>query len=82
MTPLAAEVHYQVEVLDLHAHLWQVTLTIAKPLASQILQLPVWIPGSYMVREFSTTELCQSQSAGTRMPGDANRQSHLASASR
>ena len=53
MTPLAAEVHYQVEVLDLHAHLWQVTLTIAKPLASQILQLPVWIPGSYMVREFS-----------------------------
>ena len=53
MTPLAAEVHYQVEVLDLHAHLWQVTLTIAKPRAVQILQLPVWIPGSYMVREFS-----------------------------
>ncbi len=53
MTTLAAEVHYQVEVLDLHAHLWQVTLTIAKPRALQLLQLPVWIPGSYMVREFS-----------------------------
>jgi len=53
MTSRAAAVHYQVEVLDLHAHLWQVTLTIAKPRALQILQLPVWIPGSYMVREFS-----------------------------
>ena len=53
MTTLAAAVHYQVEVLNLHAHLWQVTLTIAKPRALQILQLPVWIPGSYMVREFS-----------------------------
>ncbi|MSQ66193.1 MAG: M61 family peptidase [Limnohabitans sp.] len=53
MKPLAADVHYQIEVLDLHAHLWRVTLTIAQPFALQILQLPVWIPGSYMVREFS-----------------------------
>jgi len=53
MTSNAAAVHYQVEVLDLHAHLWQVTMTIAQPQAVQVLQLPVWIPGSYMVREFS-----------------------------
>jgi predicted metalloprotease with PDZ domain len=53
MTSTAAAVHYQVEVLDLHAHLWQVTMTIAQPQAVQVLQLPVWIPGSYMVREFS-----------------------------
>ena len=53
MTFKAAAVHYQVEVLDLHAHLWQVTMTIAQPQAVQVLQLPVWIPGSYMVREFS-----------------------------
>ena len=51
-TPKAA-VHYQVEVLNLHAHLWQVTMTIAQPQALQQLQLPVWIPGSYLVREFS-----------------------------
>ena len=53
MNAKAAAVHYQVDVLDLHAHLWQVTLTIAKPQPLQVLQLPVWIPGSYMVREFS-----------------------------
>ena len=46
-------VHYHVEVASLHAHLWRVTMTIAQPAAAQTLRLPVWIPGSYMVREFS-----------------------------
>lgn len=46
-------VHYHVEVASLHAHLWRVTMTIAHPAATQTLRLPVWIPGSYMVREFS-----------------------------
>ena len=46
-------VHYYVEVASLHAHLWRVTMTIAQPAAAQTLRLPVWIPGSYMVREFS-----------------------------
>lgn len=49
----AAPVHYQVEISDLHAHLFKVTLTIANPAAEQVLALPVWIPGSYLVREFS-----------------------------
>ncbi|APW47435.1 M61 family metallopeptidase [Rhodoferax antarcticus] len=44
---------YQVSVADLHAHLFAVTLTVARPQASQIVSLPVWIAGSYMVREFS-----------------------------
>ena len=48
-----AAIHYQIDVHDLHAHVWQVSLTIPHPQALQILQLPVWIPGSYMVREFS-----------------------------
>ena len=48
-----AAIHYQIDVHDLHAHVWQVSLTIPQPQALQILQLPVWIPGSYMVREFS-----------------------------
>ena len=48
-----AVVHFRVQVLDLHAHLFSVTLTIAKPAALQVLQLPVWIPGSYLVREFA-----------------------------
>ena len=45
--------HYTVEAADLHAHLFRVTLTIAQPLATQTVSLPVWIPGSYLVREFS-----------------------------
>ncbi|MGH8820465.1 MAG: M61 family metallopeptidase [Rhodoferax sp.] len=45
--------HYRVEVADLYAHLYRVTLTIAEPAAAQRVSLPVWIPGSYLVREFS-----------------------------
>ena len=51
--PLPASVNFRVEVADLHAHLFQVTLTLRKPQALQRLSLPVWIPGSYLVREFS-----------------------------
>ena len=46
-------VHFRVEPADLHAHLFAVTLTVAAPAAKQELSLPVWIPGSYLVREFS-----------------------------
>jgi len=45
--------HYRVEAADLHAHLFHVTLTIEQPAAGQRVSLPVWIPGSYLVREFS-----------------------------
>ena len=48
-----APVHYRVIPADTHAHHWHVALTLARPAAIQRLQLPVWIPGSYMVREFS-----------------------------
>jgi predicted metalloprotease with PDZ domain len=46
-------VHYRVEAANVHAHLWRVTLTVVKPARLQTVSLPVWIPGSYMVREFS-----------------------------
>lgn len=45
--------HYRIEAADLHAHLYGVTLTIAQPAANQRVSLPVWIAGSYMVREFA-----------------------------
>lgn len=51
--PTVCAVHYQVELADLHAHLFRVTLTVAQPAARQHVALPVWIPGSYLVREFS-----------------------------
>lgn len=49
----AAPIHYRVEPADLHAHRFSVTLTITHPHALQEVSLPVWIPGSYLVREFS-----------------------------
>jgi predicted metalloprotease with PDZ domain len=51
--PRVASVHYRVEAADLHAHLFRITLTVAQPEAHQQVSLPVWIPGSYLVREFS-----------------------------
>jgi predicted metalloprotease with PDZ domain len=48
-----AALAYQVQVQDLHAHLFAVTLTVAQPAEWQRVSLPVWIPGSYLVREFS-----------------------------
>jgi predicted metalloprotease with PDZ domain len=44
---------YSVALHDLNAHLFQVTLTISQPAITQHVSLPVWIPGSYLVREFA-----------------------------
>jgi predicted metalloprotease with PDZ domain len=63
----AAGVHYRVEPADLHAHLFRVTLTIARPAATcKQLSLPVWIPGSYLVREFSKNLQGLNARQGTR----------------
>jgi predicted metalloprotease with PDZ domain len=45
--------HYKLEMANLNAHLFNITLTIAQPAARQQVALAVWIPGSYLVREFS-----------------------------
>ncbi|WP_291009664.1 peptidase M61 [Hydrogenophaga sp.] len=46
-------IHYRVQVKNTLSHLFEVTLTVAKPAARQRVRLPVWIPGSYLVREFA-----------------------------
>ena len=62
---MAADIAYRVRLHDLHAHLFQVTLTIARPAALQRVSLPVWIPGSYLVREFSKNlQKLQARQAG------------------
>ena len=53
MSAKTSPIHYAVHAHDLHAHQWRVVMTIPDPKPLQALQLPVWIPGSYMVREFS-----------------------------
>jgi predicted metalloprotease with PDZ domain len=45
-------IRYRIEPDDLHTHHWRVTLTLPQPAADTVVSLPVWIVGSYMVREF------------------------------
>ena len=52
-TGIADAIQYRVEALSLHAHLFAITLTVPQPAVNQVLALPVWIPGSYLVREFA-----------------------------
>ena len=51
--PAASAVHHRVAVHSTQSHLFAITLTIARPAARQRVRLPVWIPGSYLVREFA-----------------------------
>lgn len=48
-----AAVVYRVSSADPRTHLLDVEMTIARPQAVQTVSLPTWIPGSYLVREFS-----------------------------
>lgn len=46
--------HYRISSTKVAAHIFEVELTIANPdMAGQTLWLPNWIPGSYMIRDFS-----------------------------
>ncbi len=46
-------VRYHVDIADAHAHRFGVTMTLDTPAAMQHVAMPVWIPGSYLVREFA-----------------------------
>jgi len=59
-------IHYAVEAADLNAHLFRVTLTVPQPQAKQSVSLPVWIPGSYLVREFAKNLQNLSSQQGRR----------------
>ena len=69
-------VRFQVDIADAHAHLFRVTLTLPRPDAEQDFSLPVWIAGSYMVRDFSKhlSEMT-AQQAGEVLPVLADRKS-------
>ncbi len=49
----AASVHYRVSIASLAGHRYAIELQIRQPAARQRVSLPVWIPGSYLVREFA-----------------------------
>ncbi len=46
-------IRYAIDVSDTRAHTFSVELTLPRPATRQIVSLPVWIPGSYLVREFA-----------------------------
>ena len=45
-------IQYTIDASNTHAHLFRVSLHIENPQAGQVVSLPVWIPGSYLIREF------------------------------
>jgi predicted metalloprotease with PDZ domain len=45
--------HYRVALDDRRQHLFRLSLSLPSPAARQVLSLPVWLPGSYLLREFA-----------------------------
>lgn len=60
---------YRLEPHDLAGHRYRITLTIPEPdPAGQRLTLPAWIPGSYLIRDFSRqVETLAARSKGRRL---------------
>jgi len=46
-------INYHIALPQRRAHLIDVTITIASPALNIDLQMPVWTPGSYLVREYA-----------------------------
>ena len=61
-------IQYTVWPADLHGHRYRVKLHIAQPNPEgQVLQMPAWIPGSYLIRDFSKQiESVEAYSVGTK----------------
>ena len=51
---MTAPVHYSIRPCSPQTHCFEVTLKLDKPARQgQVFSLPAWIPGSYLIREFS-----------------------------
>ncbi|WP_297573641.1 M61 family metallopeptidase [uncultured Deefgea sp.] len=63
-------IQYKITPHSIAAHLFAVELTIEQPdAAGQIVHLPSWIPGSYLLREFAKHIVSiEAESAGVRVP--------------
>ena len=70
-------IRYTIVPSDLAGHLFAVTLTIAEPDSTgQVLALPAWIPGSYMIREFARHIVQIRASAGGKKVTMKKRDKH------
>ena len=62
-------IRYAIDVAATHRHTFSVELRIDSPTAGQRLSLPVWIPGSYLVREFARhLSALSAEQGGTPLP--------------
>ena len=49
----SGHMRYRVSMSEPHSHLFEIEAVLEAPGASPVLALPVWTPGSYLVREFA-----------------------------
>ena len=61
---------YRVSMTEPHSHLFEVEAVLDAPGPAPVLALPVWTPGSYLVREFARhlEGIEADDGAGTRLP--------------
>ena len=61
---------YRVSMPEPHSHLFEVEAVLESPGASPVLALPVWTPGSYLVREFARhlERIEADDGAGRKLP--------------
>lgn len=67
-------INYSIKPKNLNSHLFFVTLTFDSiPGTDYTLALPAWLPGSYMIRDFSKNivEICAEDSSGQSITLDA-----------
>ena len=64
---MTSPIRYTIQAVHPAAHLFEVSLHLDDPdPAGQVLSLPAWIPGSYMIREFARNIVRFSAMAGGR----------------
>ncbi|MCL6263786.1 PDZ domain-containing protein [Craterilacuibacter sp. RT1T] len=64
---MTSSIYYRIVAAQPAAHLFAVTLNVDKPAANgQLLRLPAWIPGSYMIRDFARHLVTLSAHSGER----------------
>ena len=67
---MSAALRYRIWPKDPAAHVYEVTVTVADPDPSgQVLTMPAWIPGSYMIRDYARNVVSiRAESDGLAVP--------------
>lgn len=66
----AKSVHYELAMPEPHTHLLEVSMTLDGTRGREIVAMPVWTPGSYLVREFARNvqDLWAESASGQKLP--------------